>query len=321
MRRKSRSLMMKPSVPISIITVVLVVIALMVSESFRTPYNINNIIIQMIALGLVSLGQSFAILVGDVDLCLGGIISITTVIAATYMQDSAVSMIIVACALIALAVVIGIINGILTTYIRIDAMVTTFATNTILMGLALWVMEAPGGYIPYEYMRIIDIKIGFLPMPLVLLLALMAISWYILDRTVLGFHIRAVGGGRQSAYTSGINILKTKLLAHAIASFFAALAGLFLAARMASGDALAGAPFSLDSMTAVVAGGTNFSTGVGSVIGTTVAAFLISVFGNIFNHMGISPYWQYVLKGMLLVIAVTATVLRSRYASRREKGL
>lgn len=317
---KFKKMLMIPSAPISIITFSIVAVALVLSETFRSPYNLNNIIIQMTALGLVSLGQTFAILAGDTDLCLGGIISLVTVVAASLMQDPPASMAAISCLCLGLGVIIGVINGILSTVIKIDSMVTTFATNTMLLGVALWIMEAPGGYIPYEFMLLLDITVGFIPAPLILLLILMAVSWFILDRTVLGFHIRAVGGGRHSAFTSGINIMKTKLLAHAAAGFLAALAGLFLSARMASGDALAGVPFSLDSMTAVVAGGTNFSTGVGSVVGTTVAAFLISVLGNIFNHMGVSTYWQYVLKGLLLVIAVTAAVLRSRFARSQAKG-
>ena len=316
MRPFLKKTLLTPSAPIIIITVVIVLAALLVSESFRTPYNLNNVIIQMVALGLVSLGQSFAILVGDVDLCVGGIISIVTVMAASIMQDPALSMVSTVALGMGIGMAIGLVNGVLSSVIKIDAMVTTFATNTILLGFALWLMESPGGYIPYAYMQLIDLSLWGIPAPLLLLLVFVGISWFVLDRTVLGFHIRAVGGGRQSAYTSGISILKTKMLAHAIAGFFAALAGLFLAARMGSGDALAGVPFSLDSMTAVVAGGTNFATGVGSVVGTTVAAFLITVLGNIFNHMGISPYWQYVLKGLLLVIAVTAAVLRTRYAAR-----
>jgi ribose transport system permease protein len=167
-------------------------------------------------------------------------------------------------------------------------------------------------------MKLIDAKVGFIPAPLLLLAAFVMISRFVLDRTVAGFHIRAVGGGAQSAYTSGVGVMKTRMIAHAAAGFFAASAGLFLAARMGSGDALSGVPFSLDSMTAVIAGGTNFSTGVGSVVGTTVAAFLITTLGNIFNHMGISTYWQYVLKGLLLVIAVTAAALRTRFAERSQ---
>jgi ribose transport system permease protein len=300
-----------------LITALVAAAALAVSDSFRTPYNINNVVIQMIALGLASLGQSFAILAGDVDLCVGGIISIVTVTAASMMQDSAASILLVAGASIAIGVAVGAVNGFLSSVVKIDAMVTTFAVNTVLLGLALHVMESPGGYIPYSYMKLIDLGVWGIPLPLIVLAALVLASRFVLDRTVIGCHIRAVGGSPQSAYTSGVSILKTKIAAHCAAGFFAALAGLFLAARMGSGDALSGAPFSLDSMTAVIAGGTNFSTGVGSVTGTTVAAFLITALGNIFNHMGISTYWQYVLKGMLLVAAVTAAALRTVYAGRK----
>ena len=305
-----------PSAPISAITVLVLLAALAGSASFRTPYNFNNIVIQMVALGLVALGQSFAILVGDVDLCVGGIISLTTVVAATFMKDGTASILSIAVLTLAAGIVAGLVNGWLVSAIKIDAMVTTFATNSILLGFALWVMEAPGGYIPRAYMAIVDAKLaGVVPIPLIFLLLLVAVSWFVLDRTALGFHIRAVGGGPQSAFTSGIDVMKTKIVAHAIAGFFAASSGLFLTARMGSGDALSGVPFALDSMTAVIAGGANFSTGVGSVVGTTVAAFLITVLGNIFNHFDVSTYWQYVFRGLLLVVAVTAAALRTRYAA------
>ncbi|MDR1376355.1 MAG: ABC transporter permease [Synergistaceae bacterium] len=317
--RRIKCLLAGPSVPIFSIAALVVAAAFAGSESFRTPYNINNVVIQTIALGLAGLGQSFAILAGDVDLCVGGIISIVTVTAASTMRDSAASMLLTAGAGIAIGVAVGAVNGFLTSVIKIDAMVTTFAGNTILLGLALRVMESPGGYIPYSYMKLVDLDVWGIPVPLLALAALVLASRFVLDKTVIGCHIRAVGGAPQSAYTSGVDILKTKIAAHCAAGFFAALAGLFLAARMGSGDALSGVPFSLDSMTAVIAGGTNFSTGVGSVTGTTVAAFLITALGSIFNHMGVSTYWQYVLKGMLLVAAVTAAALRALYAGRKAR--
>ncbi len=309
-----------PSAPVSVITVIVLLIALAGSESFRTAYNFNNIVIQMVALGLVGLGQSFAILVGDVDLCVGGIISLTTVLAASTMRNSPASMVTVTALTLAAGVFIGVLNGWLTSVIKIDAMVTTFATNSVLLGFALWVMEVPGGSIPAAYMKLVDLRVAGIPAPLIFLLVFVGLSWLILDRTVLGFHIRAVGGAPQSAFTSGISVMRTKVTAHAIAGFLAVLTGLFLAARMGSGDALAGVPFALDSMTAVIAGGANFSTGVGSVVGTTVAAFLITVLGNIFNHFGVSSYWQYVFKGLLLLVAVTAAALRTRYAANRDRG-
>ena len=145
-----------PSAPISAITVLVLLAALAGSASFRTPYNFNNIVIQMVALGLVALGQSFAILVGDVDLCVGGIISLTTVVAATFMKDGTASILSIAVLTLAAGIVAGLVNGWLVSAIKIDAMVTTFATNSILLGFALWVMEAPGGFIPRAYMAIVE---------------------------------------------------------------------------------------------------------------------------------------------------------------------
>lgn len=301
-----------PAMPIYIIAFCVFAASLASSDSFRTPYNLNNLMIQMVALGIVGLGQSFAILVGDVDLCVGGIISLTTVICARFMQDSGASIFLIVALCVLAGVAIGSINGFLTSVIPLDAMVTTFASNSVLLGFALWLMPAPGGSVPLAYMKWIDMSVLGVSLPIIVLLALLLASWFVLDRSVLGFHIRAVGGAPQSAFTSGISIMKTKIIAHATAGFLASLAGLFLAARMGSGDALSGVPFSLDSMTAVIAGGTNFSSGVGSVFGTTVAAFLVTVLGNIFNHVGVSTYWQYVFKGLLLVIAVAGAAIRKR---------
>lgn len=273
----------------------------------------------MVALGIVGLGQSFAILVGDVDLCVGGIISLITVLCARYMQDSGASIALMVILCMLVGIFIGMINGFLASVIPLDAMVTTFASNSVLLGFALWLMPAPGGSVPYSYMKWIEIQIFGIPLPIFILFALLIASWFILDRCVLGFHIRAVGGAPHSAFTSGISITKTKIITHAITGFLAALAGLFLSSRMGSGDALSGVPFSLDSMTAVIAGGTNFASGVGSVFGTTVAAFLITVLGNIFNHLGVSTYWQYVFKGLLLVIAVTGAAVRVRLNSPKRR--
>ncbi len=313
-----RRLRHNPALPVYVITLLVFGGALLTSESFRSPYNLNNVIIQMVALGVAALGQSFAILAGDVDLCVGGVLSLATVLCATLMKDSLSSMLAVSALCVASGLLIGVINGVLTTVIKLDAMVTTFASNSMLMGFALWILPSPGGEIPYEYMAWIDITLWQVPLPLILLLVLLLASHFILDKTVLGFHIRAVGGGPRSAFTSGVSLLKVKIEAHAIAGLMASLAGLFLAARMGSGDALAGVPFSMDSMTAVIAGGAAFSTGVGSVMGSTAAAFLITVLGNAFNHWGVSTYWQYVFKGLLLVIAVTGSAFRIRLAMRRR---
>ncbi|NLG83793.1 MAG: ABC transporter permease, partial [Firmicutes bacterium] len=269
-----------PSFPIYIITLLVVVVASIYSPTFRKPYNLSNVAVQLIPLGLAGLGQTFAILAGDVDLCVGGIISLTTVIGAMLMRDNFLTMFGVILLCLALGGVVGMVNGVLATRLRMDAMVITFATNSVVMGFALYLMPAPGGMIPYSYMKLVDLALWGIPVPLIMLVLVTVLSNYILNRTILGLHIRAVGGNRAAAFRSGINIMSTKVWAHVVACMFGAMAGLFLAARMGSGDPLAGTPFSLDSMTAVIAGGTNFASGIGDVAGTLVAAFLITVLGN-----------------------------------------
>jgi len=169
----------------------------------------------------------------------------------------------------------------------------------VLAGIALHIMPAPGGSVPYGFVKFAALDLAGIPVAVLFLLAFLALSLYVLNRSVLGFHIRAVGGDPASAFTSGISIVRTKILAHIITGLLSALAGLFLSARMGSGDPLSGAPFSLDSMTAVIAGGAIFSSGIGETTGMLTAAVLITVLGNIMNHIGVSTYWQYVFKGML----------------------
>ncbi|NLG78776.1 MAG: ABC transporter permease [Firmicutes bacterium] len=308
-----------PSLPIYIMTLVVVVVASACSPTFRRPYNLSNVAVQTVALGLASLGQTFAILAGDVDLCVGGVISLTTVISATLMGDDVLTILCVVALCLVLGAAMGAINGLLASRLRMDAMVITFATNSVLMGVALHLMPAPGGMVPYSYMRLVDVTVLQIPTPVVLLVAFTVLSNYVLNRTVLGLHIRAVGGDRAAAFRSGINVTTTKIWAHIVACMFGAMAGLFLAARMGSGDALAGTPFSLDSMTAVIAGGTNFASGTGDVAGTLTAAFLITVLGNIFNHLGVSTYFQYVFKGVLLVIAVAGGAMRRKMQVRARR--
>ncbi len=301
-----------PSLPIYVITMVVLILAGAYSPTFRRLYNLSNVAVQTIALGLAALGQIFAILVGDVDLCVGGVISLTTVIGATLMSQPWVGVAGVAGMSLALGAAVGMVNGWLASRLRMDAMVITFATNSVLMGLALHLMPVPGGVVPYSFMRLVGLTLLGIPAPVFMLLALAVFSNYVLNRTVLGVHVRAVGGDRGAAFRSGIGVTATKIWAHVIACMFAAVAGLFLAARMGSGDALAGSAFSLDSMTAVIAGGTNFASGMGDVAGTVTAAFLITLLGNVFNHLGVSTYLQYVFKGVLLLIAVAGGAIRRK---------
>ena len=280
------------------------------APSFRQPGNLANVVVQGTPLVLVAIAQTFAILVGDVDLSVGGIVSLATVLMATLTTDDPARVAAVAALVLALGASVGAANGWLASRVAAEPMVLTLATNVVLMGLALYVMPYPGGYVPYAVVRLAAGGPVTVALATALVLAATAAAWLVLNRARFGIHLRAVGADPQVAFHAGIPVRQVKVAAHAVAGLLAALGGLFLAARMGSGDALVGQPFSLDSMTAVIAGGASFSSGQGEVLGSVAGALLISLLSNILNHVGVSPYYQYVFKGVLLLAAVTAGAVR-----------
>jgi ribose transport system permease protein len=310
------TLLDNPSLPIYIILIIAVIIGYLVAPSFRRPANFQNLMIQTVAFALAGIAQTFAILVGDVNLGVGGIMSIAVCAAPFVMNDAnPATMVTGSLIILMIGTIIGFFSGYLLNKIKIEAMVLTLAINTALLGFALYLMPYPDytKMIPLPFIKAFTGNIGPVSIPIAGTLIVTVVSWFVLNKSRFGLHVRAIGADRETAFRAGINVDRTKIIAHSITGFISALAGLFLAARMGTGDPTAGATFSLDSMTAAVAGGALFSTGVGSVVGTIGGAFLIVILGNIFNHMVVSPFYQYVFRGLLLVVAVAAGAVRKKW--------
>jgi ribose/xylose/arabinose/galactoside ABC-type transport system permease subunit len=323
-----RRLLDNPSLAIYIILGMTIGIGCVVAPaSFRRLMNFENLFIQTVAFALAGIAQTFVLLAGDVDLGVGGIMSIVVCAAPFLMSDNLSSLILGAFILLVVGTCIGMITGFLLTRIKIEAMVLTLAINTTLLGIALYIMPFP------DYTKIIPLpfiyaftgnlpgplgKVPFLgSIPVLGTIMVTVISWFVLNKTRFGLHVRAVGADPETAFRAGVNVPQTKILSHGITGLLAALAGLFLAARMGTGDPTAGVTFSLDSVTAAVAGGTLMATGVGSVTGTIGGAYLIVILGNIFNHVGVTPFYQYVFRGVLLVVAVAGGAIRKKWQDSR----
>jgi ribose transport system permease protein len=309
-----------PGMPIYIILMITWAIGYSVSESFRSPGNLPNLMVQTVAFALAGLAQTYVILAGDVNLGVGGIISIIVCGAPFLMTNTPASMIGMSLVLLLIGAAIGALTGYLLIKIKVEAMVLTLAINFTLLGFALYLMPFPDytKIIPIDFIRVITGSWGPISYPVVGTVVVAIISWYVLYRTRFGLHLRAIGADKETAFRAGINVTKVKIWAHTITGFLAALSGLFLAGRMGTGDPTAGATFSLDSMTAAVAGGTLFNTGVGSVAGTLGGAFLIVILGNIFNHLGVSTFYQYVFRGALLVVAVAGGAIKKKWQDKAK---
>lgn len=300
---------MKPQI-INVITIccllLLVFVSLCIySPSYRSVYNITNLIAQCIPLAVVSLGQTLVIISGGIDLSLGSVVSLSTVIAAKLMDtDSPVQIALAICAMMGVAMCIGLLNSLGSNLLKVPPLITTLCMSSVLNGIAFWILPTTGGRINRGFASFVSQKWDILSMPLIILIAVYAIVFYFLYRTRSGVHLYAIGRNRRIAESMGVRIRRASTKAYVAAAMLAALTGLLLACRMRIGDPIIGSAYSMDSITAAAIGGTSLSGGVGLISGTISGAFLVGMLSNAMNIIGVNQFYQYVLKGSLLIIAM-----------------
>lgn len=275
------------------------------SESFRSVYNITNMIAQCMPLACVAMGQTLVIISGGIDLSVGSLISVCTAVAAKLMNtDSPVQLVFAVIAVMMTGVLTGCINGIGINYLRVPPLITTLCTDTILSGVALWLLPIAGGKINKGFAKFVFQKWDIISMPLFIMLALFLIMRFILYKTKSGVAIYAIGKNARISENMGIHVKRSSLKAYVLCGLCAAITGLLLACRMRVGDPTCGAVYSMDSITASVIGGASMAGGVGLLSGTIAGAFLVGMLSNIMNNLAVNQFLQYVLKGSLLVVAM-----------------
>jgi ribose transport system permease protein len=265
---------------------------------------------------LVATGQTIVILLGGIDLSVGGIVSVATALAATRFGHGGSSMLLWALAIVALGAAGGVVNGILIARLRLQPFIVTLATWSIWSGVALWILPTEGGTIPESFVTWVDDALFGIAATTWLVVALV-VFWLWFKRTRLGVAIRATGSSESSAYLSGVPTAVTTVAAYALSGLFAALAGLFLVTQTASGSPTVGNDFILNSVAAVVIGGTSLFGGRGGLGGTIAGAFILTVIGNVIFALDISSFWTPITSGALLIVAVLANSLTELYARRQ----
>lgn len=287
---------------------------------FRTSKNVLNVLRQSVALGLVSVGQTSAILVGGIDLSVGAAISLVDVYATGFMANFTAPWMVggMVVALLLLGIIVGFVNATIITRFKLAPFIATMGVGAVLQGLVLQFAKKPGGKIAPGWEFFAEGKVGPIPFPVIFLLCLIAITWVLLSRTVLGRHLKATGGSEVIARLSGVRTQRVTAYAYMFCSLMAAVTGLYLTSRMGAGDPRVGGleydRFDLDSITAVLIGGTRLGGGKGSIIGTLAGVLIVSFLNNIFNLVGVNPYLQWIIKGIILLGAVAI------YSVRREAG-
>lgn len=275
-------------------------------EAFLTSENLLNVVRQNSMLGLVALGMTFVILTGGIDLSVGALLAVAGVIAAN-LADRGLFIALVAA--VAATTILGLINGLVIAKARIQPFIVTLAMMIAARGLALAATGEQSIRIAGEDFTYLGRGLigDSLPVPILVLIIAFAIGWLVLNHTRFGRNVYAVGDNDEAARLMGLNINRVTIAVYAISGLLAGLAGVMLASRLGAGQPVAGTGYELDAIAAVVIGGTLLTGGQGSAVSTLVGVLLLGVIFNLFNLEGtISPWWQLVLRGVILLFVVVA---------------
>ncbi len=286
------------------------------SGSFLTTKNIFNVLRQISSNLFLACGMTMVIILGGIDLSVGSIIALSGCIAAGCVSRYDLPLGVAVIAGILIGLLVGAFNGFVISKTTIPAFIVTLATMNIVKGFAyVYTGGSPVRVVTKEWQFVGAGYIGAVPTPVVILVIVLLITGLIMNRTKLGRYIYAVGGNAQAAEFSGIKVARVKFLVHTFSGIMAGLAGVVLASRMYSGQPTAGDGAEMDAIAAVVVGGTSMAGGSGKIGGTIIGGLIIGVLNNGLNLLNVNSFWQYVVKGAVILLAVFIDYLKNKKAN------
>jgi len=275
---------------------------------------VTGLLQRTVALGLVGLGQTFAILVGSIDLSVASLISLVAVLASFLMQGDPGMILPAVAACLAVSVAIGAVNGVLVAYCGINPLIATLGTGLIIQGVLSASFTFLSGAVAPQFQAFAYSGALGAPYSVLLFTALTLAGWFLLSKTRFGANLYAVGGNPEGARLAGLHTERFILSAHIIASLLAGTAGLYLAARLQSGTPWIGRDgiYDLESIAIVVIGGTILAGGKGGVIGTAAGVLLFASLDASFNMFGVDAFLKQVLRGAIIIVAVAIYAVRNK---------
>ncbi len=314
MKRKIQNLIAENK--ILIILVLIVVVITIIDGRFIRPTNLINVLLHASINGIMALGMTTLIISGNFDLSIGSTLSVAGMIA-IILQPRFGLVIPIIIAILA-GCLIGLINGVIVTYGRVNAFITTLGTMIILKGLALSMNnEAPVPNTIPVFNEIGLGKIGMIPYPVLYFIGFIIIFWLFMGHTTFGRNAYAIGGNELSAKISGINVNLYKITYFVLSGFCAALAGVILASRLNTGSPVFGDPTPLIVISAVILGGTALSGGIGTIRATILGVLVLGVVNTGMDLLNVQSYYQFVVRGSILVIVI---LIEAYYARMKELG-
>ena len=285
--------------------------------TFLTPNNMFNILRQNASNLFLATGMTMVIILGGIELSVGSVIALSGCVAAGCVVNLGLPEAVGFLAAILVGAIVGMFNGLVICKTDIPPFIVTLASMNIAKGIALvYTQGAPIRCMTDAFKFPGAGYVGPVPTPVILMLIVFVIAALMINRTQLGRHIYAVGGNAQAAKFSGINVSKVKFIVYTYTGIMAGIAGVVVASRLYSGQPTAGDGAEMDAIAAVVVGGTSMSGGSGRIGGTLIGVLIIGVLNNGLNLMGVDSNWQYIVKGLVILLAVYVDFIRNKKAGR-----
>ena len=305
----------KENLAILVAFIILCVGLSIATPAFFTKDNILNVLRQVATNSNLAIGLTMAIIIGGIDLSVGAILAFSGLLCASFISDG-MNLGLAVLLAFTLGALFGLLNGLIIAYTNMPPFVVTLATQNIARGIVN--VYANGQPISARNPVFNFLGVGYflgIPLPVIYSFVLLAVMILILGRSKFGRQLYAVGGNEEAVRFSGINIKKVKIIVYTLCGALASFSGIILAARMYSGQPTAGDGFELDAIAASVLGGVSFSGGVGKLGGTIIGVLVLGVLTNGLNLLNINSFWQYIIKGIIILLAVYLDILKKR----REK--
>lgn len=288
-----------------IILLLLIAVFSLSSASFFTAKNFINILRQISVLGILSVGMTFVIISGGMDLSVGSLLGLTGVVCAKLIVQAGMNPALSILITLVMMALVGILTGFLIVKLNVSAIVITLGMMTVTRGIAYILSGGIPIYdIPESVVYLGQGYIGPIPVPVVTMLVIVVVAAFVLRKTYWGRFVYAIGGNEEATRLAGVSVNKIKVALYSISGFLSGIAGITLMARISSGAPTSGTGTEMDVVTAAVIGGVSISGGKGSIIGAFIGAMIIGILSNGLTIMNIGEYYQQVVKGAVLILAV-----------------
>lgn len=313
--------MFRGNIGIVVVLVLMCTIISFATDKFLTGTNIISVLRQISINTFIALGMTLVIILGHIDLSVGAIVAMSGTLTVGFIVNQGLPIWFAIVLGLLIGTATGFISGFIVSTFKVPAFIITMAMMNIANGIAYVYSGGQSTRITNEFF--VNIGTGYLfkviPLPVVYMAILIAIFTFVLNKTKFGTYVYAIGGNREAARLSGVPIKKVEIIVFTLSGFLSAFAGLVLCSRMYSGQPSVGSGYELDAIAACVLGGTSMSGGKGRISGTVFGAIVIGIISNGLNLIGVSSYWQLIIKGLIIACAVLLDVQKGKLGNLKKK--